>query len=215
MDQHWFALKVFYNRVFEVEEILSGRGLETFIPVTREQLKGEEFLRVKRRLAVPDDTRNDRKYVVEGPYIYKRKTIVASLLFFRGTVQDALQVKSDFERMLMVSSGGNLLQAMLYMTVDKKAPALIPDSQMKMFRMVCESGMDGLEFFSDESIVSFKQGDRVRVTMEGPLNGVEGYIKRIKKDRRLLVAIEGFVAVATSFIAPKYLEKVSDPKSDN
>ena len=197
MDVHWFALKVFYNKVFDVEDILDGRGLETFIPVTKEQLKGEEFFRVKRRLAVPDDSRNDRKYIVEGPYIFKRKTIVASLLFFRGTLQDALQVRADFEG-----------RAMLYTTVDRKAPAIIPDSQMKMFRMVCESGMDGLEFFSDENIVNFKQGDRVRVTMEGPLKGVEGYIKRIKKDRRLLVAIEGFVAVATAFISPKYLEKV-------
>ncbi|MBR6002688.1 MAG: transcriptional regulator [Bacteroidales bacterium] len=197
MDVHWFALKVFYNKVFDVEDILDGRGLETFIPVTKEQLKGEEFFRVKRRLAVPDDSRNDRKYIVEGPYIFKRKTIVASLLFFRGTLQDALQVRADFEG-----------RAMLYTTVDRKAPAIIPDSQMKMFRMVCESGMDGLEFFSDENIVNFKQGDRVRVTMEGPLKGVEGYIKRIKKDRRLLVAIEGFVAVATAFIPPKYLEKV-------
>ena len=51
------------------------------------------------------------------------------------------------------------------------------------------------------------------MTQEGPLQGVEGYIKRIKKDRRLLVAIEGFVAVATAFISPKYLEKVSDNQS--
>ena len=43
---------------------------------------------------------------------------------------------------------------------------------------------------------------------EGPLKGAEGYIKRIRRDRRLLVAIEGFVAVATSFIPPELLEKV-------
>ena len=144
---------------------------------------------------------------MEGPVIFKRKTIVASLLFFRGTVQDALRIREDLVKGLADRSG-HPINGMLYMTVDRKSPAVIPDSQMKMFRMVCESGMDGLEFFSEESIVNFKQGDRVRVTMDGPLNGVEGYIKRIKKDRRLLVAIEGFVAVATSFISPKYLEKV-------
>lgn len=207
-EQHWFALKVFFNRVFDAEEILGGRGLETFIPVSLTMLKGEEFFRVKRRLARPDSKRCDGKYKVEGPFIYERKTIVASLLFFRGTVRDALQVKADFEGSRMISAKGDILQAMLYMTVDRKAPALIPDSQMKMFRMVCESGAEGLEFFSDESIVNFNPGDRVRVTQDGPLKGVEGYIKRIKKDRRLLVAIEGFVAVATAFIPPKYLEKV-------
>lgn len=207
MDVCWFALKVFYNKVFDMEDILDGRGLETFIPVTRERLKGDEFFRIKRRLAVPDDSRNDRKYLVEGPFIYKRKTIVSSLLFFRGTIQDALKIRADLENGL-ADRAGKPINGMLYMTVDRKAPAVIPDSQMKMFRMVCDSGADGLEFFSDENIVSFKNGDKVRVTMEGPLNGVEGYIKRIRKDRRLLVAIEGFVAVATSFIHPKYLEKV-------
>lgn len=208
MDVSWFALKVFYNKVFDMEDILDGRGLETFIPVTKEQLKGDEFFRIKRRLAIPDDRRNDLKYIVEGPFIFRRKTIVASLLFFRGTIQDALMIRADLERGLADRSG-RPIGGMLYMTVDRQAPAVIPDSQMTMFRMVCDSGADGLEFFSDENIVNFKKGDRVRVTMEGPLNGVEGYVKRIRKDRRLLVAIEGFVAVATSFIPPKYLEKVS------
>ena len=208
MDSHWFALKVFYNKVFDMEDILDGRGLETFIPVTKEQLKGDEFFRIKRRLAIPDDRRNDLKYIVEGPFIFRRKTIVASLLFFRGTIQDALMIRADLERGLADRSG-RPINGMLYMTVDRQAPAVIPDSQMTMFRMVCDSGADGLEFFSDENIVNFKKGDRVRVTMEGPLNGVEGYVRRIRKDRRLLVAIEGFVAVATSFIPPKYLEKVS------
>ena len=207
MDVSWFALKVFYNKVFDMEDILDARGLETFIPVTRERLKGDEFFRIKRRLAVPDDRRNDLKYIVEGPFIFKRKTIVASLLFFRGTIQDALMIRADLERGLADKSG-RPIGGMLYMTVDRQAPAVIPEKQMTMFRMVCDSGADGLEFFSDENIVNFKKGDKVRVTMEGPLNGVEGYVKRIRKDRRLLVAIEGFVAVATSFIPPKYLEKV-------
>ena len=46
--------------------------------------------------------------------------------------------------------------------------------------------------------------------LEGPLKGAEGYVKRIRKDRRLLVSIEGFIAVATSFIPFQFLEKVSD-----
>ena len=56
----------------------------------------------------------------------------------------------------------------------------------------------------------YRTGDRVRVT-GGIYKGAEGYIKRIRKDRRLLVAIEGFIAVATSFIPFQYLEKVPEP----
>ena len=80
---------------------------------------------------------------------------------------------------------------------------------MAMFQLVCSSGTEGLDFFSDEDITRYKSGDKVRV-LEGPLKGAEGYIKRIKKDRRLLVAIEGFIAVATMYIPPQFLEKVSD-----
>ena len=48
----------------------------------------------------------------------------------------------------------------------------------------------------------------VRVT-EGPFRGAEGYVKRIRRDRRLLVSIEGIVAVATAFIEPQFLEEIS------
>jgi transcription antitermination factor NusG len=93
--------------------------------------------------------------------------------------------------------------------VDNKRPCVIPDKQMGMFQMVCSSGADGLEFFADDDMTRYRSGDRVRV-LEGPLKGAEGYIKRIRKDRRLLVAIEGFIAVATSFIPPQFLAKVTD-----
>ena len=97
----------------------------------------------------------------------------------------------------------------IYKTADRKTEAVIPDKQMAMFRMVCSSGADGLEFFSDEDMSRYKTGDKVRV-LEGPLKGAEGYIKRIRKDRRLLVSIEGFIAVATSFIPPQFLAKAED-----
>ena len=101
---------------------------------------------------------------------------------------------------------------MIYYNAERTGAAVIPERQMAIFRMVASSGADGLEFFSDESITRYRQGDRVRVK-EGPLKGAEGYIKRIRKDRRLLVAIEGFVAVATSYIPPQFLETV--PESQN
>ena len=86
---------------------------------------------------------------------------------------------------------------------------MIPDKQMAMFQLVCSSGAEGLDFFADDDLTRYKAGDKVRV-LEGPLKGAEGYIKRIRKDRRLLVSIEGFIAVATSFIPPQFLEKVPD-----
>ncbi len=195
---HWYALKVFFNKVFDLEDELVRSGFETYIPVRKVELKGETFFRIRKRLAVPDESRNDRRYEQVGPKIFKRETIVASLLFVRCETEDIPVVRA------MVEGRG-----FIYLTPDRKQPSVIPDRQMEMFRFVTSSGDENLEFFSDESITRYAQGDKVRVKA-GPLKGAEGYIKRIKRDRRLLVAIEGFVAVATSFIPPQLLEKIPE-----
>ena len=31
-EEHWYALKVFYNRVFDVERLLAQDGVKTYIP---------------------------------------------------------------------------------------------------------------------------------------------------------------------------------------
>ena len=53
----------------------------------------------------------------------------------------------------------------------------------------------------------YHTGDRVRVT-DGIYKGAEGYIKRIKKDRKLIVSVTGVAVVAVSYIHPDFLEKV-------
>ena len=83
-----------------------------------------------------------------------------------------------------------------------------------------ESHLKDVIFVDDSETISYcadnaenerliKEGKKVRVT-EGPLRGAEGYIKRIRRDRRLLVCIEGVVAVATAFIEPQFLEEVQE-----
>ena len=198
VKQNWYALKVFYNKVFDVEADLGELDLETYIPVRKVRLKGEDHLRAARRLAVPDDRRRDNRFIQAGPVIFRRDPVVSSLLFVRSP-EDRLP---DISRVI---DG----KGFIYKKADGKAYSIISDREMGIFQMVCSSGAEGFDFFSDEDITRYKSGDKVRVT-EGPLKGAEGYIKRIRKDRRLLVSIEGFIAVATSFIPPQFLEKVPD-----
>ena len=196
--RNWYALKVFYGKAFEIEARLADMDLDTYIPVRKVQLKGEDHMRAMRRLATPDDSRCDNQYIQEGPLIYKRVPIVTSLLFVRAPGDRVKEVEASVRE-----------KGFVYKTADREAFAVIPDKQMAMFQMVCSSGAEGLEFFADDDLTRYKAGDKVRV-LEGPLKGAEGYIKRIRKDRRLLVSIEGFIAVATSFIPPQFLEKVPD-----
>ena len=198
IKRNWYALKVFYGKVFEIEDRLVAMDLETYIPVRKDLLKGEEHMRALRRLATPDDRRRDNQFVQEGPLIYKRVPIVTSLLFVRAPEDRLKEIEACVKE-----------KGFVYRTADREAFAVIPDRQMAMFQLVCSSGAEGLEFFADDDLTRYKAGDRVRV-LEGPLQGAEGYIKRIRKDRRLLVSIEGFIAVATSFIPPQFLEKIPD-----
>ena len=198
IKRNWYALKVFYGKVFEIEALLGDMDLETYIPVRKELLKGEDHMRALRRLSTPDDRRRDNQFIQAGPLIFKRIPVVSSLLFVRAPQERIGEIDKCIEG-----------KGFVYKTADRKADAVIPDKQMAMFQLVCSSGAEGLEFFADDDLTRYKSGDKVRV-LEGPLKGAEGYIKRIRKDRRLLVAIEGFIAVATTFIPPQFLEKVSD-----
>ena len=203
MDKKWYAIKVFFNKVFQMEDILSDMELETYLPVQKDKLKGQEYLKVSKRLSLVDaNHRKDSRYIQEGPIIYERKPLVASLIFLRADDDEILSVDARLKDEMIL---GRLL-GFIYKTADFKKWATIPDKQMESFRLLTENGGDGLTFYT-ANLVKLAQGDKVRV-IDGPLKGAEGYIKRIKKDRRLLVCVEGVIAVSSSYIPDRMLEKI-------
>jgi len=203
---NWYALKVFYNKVFEMEDRLRAMGFDTYMPVEKVLLKGEDHLSAARKLAqIPEGGAPDRRFVREGPCIFQRRPVITSLLFVRADEEGIARISE----MLRGPIDINKPEGFVYKTPDRKAFSAIPEKQMTVFMLVTNSGESGLEFFSSEDITRFKQGEKVRV-VEGPLKGAEGYIKRIRRNRRLLVSIEGIVAVATSYIPPQFLEKVKE-----
>lgn len=205
MDKKWYAIKVFFNKVFQMEDILSDMELETYLPVQKDKLKGQQYLKVSRRLSLVDaNHRKDSRYIQEGPIIYERKPLVASLIFLRANEDEIISVDARLKDEMIL---GRLL-GFIYKTADFKKWATIPDKQMESFRLLTENGGDGLTFYT-ANLVKLAQGDKVRV-IDGPLKGAEGYIKRIKKDRRLLVCVEGVIAVASSYIPDKMLEKITE-----
>jgi len=201
MEQNWYAIKVFYNKVFEMEVLLDNMDLETYIPTEKVLLKGQEHIAARKKLADISAPR-DSRFIVDGPKIFKRKPLVTSLIFVKADEKAIKELWDDLHWHRLQYEG------FVYNKAESKEPAAIPPAQMEAFRLVVESGVSGLEFFADDDITRFRQGSKVRVK-EGPLKGAEGYIKRIKKDRRLLVSIDGVIAVATSFIPPENLEIVS------
>ena len=128
--------------------------------------------------------------------------VIRSLLFLRCT-------ENEFGHFLIAHGQG----IYVYRQAGSQQPAVIRDHEMEVFRFVVTAGQQGLTLLGEDR-PEYHQGDRVVVT-DGPFKGAEGHIKRIKKDRRLVVTIPGVVAVATAFIHPSMLKKKedADPKT--
>lgn len=89
---------------------------------------------------------------------------------------------------------------------DTRRPIVIPDSQMRNFIAVAGNYEETLLYF-EPSELNLPKGTRVRIT-GGVFEGVEGEFVRIRHDRRVVVAIEGIMAVATTFIHPSLVEPI-------
>ena len=88
-------------------------------------------------------------------------------------------------------------------------PITIPDREMENFIKVAGTYEEKLIYLNTQP-GDFSQGERVRV-IGGPFAGAEGIFVRVKGDRRVLINIPGVVAVATTYVHPSMIEKISGP----
>ena len=123
-----------------------------------------------------------------------RTQYAPGILFLRCPLNYTYDLSCEFNRNLF-----------FYLDAERKHPARITEKEMNNFILVT-SVPDGIIPLGEVS-PEFLQGDRVRV-ISGPFEGVEGVVKRIKGDRRLIVSMDNLTAVATYYIRPELLEKV-------
>ena len=129
----------------------------------------------------------------------KNRTIqlAPSLLFLHWDAEHLTAFKQD-----------HFSEIMLYRKPESTQPAPIDDREMEMFVLVT-SALDGRDVEVTTQTFDFKPGEKVRV-IEGPFKGAEGIIRRIKKDRKLLVTVNGVVAVAVSHIPGQFLQRITE-----
>ena len=131
----------------------------------------------------------------DGGVRYVEKQLVPSLLFVKCT-----------EAWLQEERRRETIPFMPYPEAESFRPRPIPELEMQMFIMVTSTKHKDLLFLGGDRS-EWHQGDKVRVT-GGVFKGAEGYVKRIKKDRRIVITVSGVAAVATSYIHPSFLEKI-------
>lgn len=85
---------------------------------------------------------------------------------------------------------------------------VVPDAQMSRFIAVTSTGNEKLLYFADNEL-NLTKGTRVRVT-GGEFEGYEGIFLKVKgaRDRRVVIEIEGVVAVALTTISPELIEVI-------
>ena len=194
-DTHWYAMRVYMNKVvacrdqflYLTSELSKGDGCNERIP---DELKGPEmeYYAVFERVS---HTTPGGKTVVE------EKPLVPSLFFMKSSREQAEAFEKWMDR-----------KVHLYRRLQNRKfqPVSIPLRQMQMFMMVSSGDQEGLEYFASDDF-DWRKGERVRV-IDGRFKGLEGEIKRINGNKRLVVAIEGICAVATTYIPRCFLEKL-------
>ena len=166
---HWYALKVFFNRVPKVRDLFVERGCETYVPV--QVLRIEEGGRVR----------------------YEERPMVSSLLFVRCDENTLNVVKHENDNMFLCYRDRGAIR-----------PTPVRDDEMRVFIRVTSVSDPGLKYLG-ENVPDLRKGQKVRVRA-GQYAGVEGYVRKLGKDRRVLVALNGVAVVALSFIHPSDLE---------
>ena len=176
---NWYAIRAFKRKVLRIREDFEKQGCKTYMAMRR--FEG----------------------IVDGHPVHKDVEIIPQLLFVCCTVSQLNAYKDLHDKAFMIYR---------HKVLDKGgfsvlAPAPIPEEQMKTFMFITstDNGKD-VEYYADV-MPHFEEGERVRVT-DGIYKGLEGFVKRIKRDRKLLVALEGIAVVAISNIPISYLEKI-------
>ncbi len=128
------------------------------------------------------------------------KPLIGQIMFVQCSCNYLIDFKRKHEKDMM-----------FYRDLSTGLPASIDDIEMRSFIILTSAPGRRIELL-DMDIPIYKKGQRVKV-INGVYKGAEGYIKKIKSDRKLLVALKGVAVVAVSYIPSAYLEPLDNLKS--
>ena len=179
-ERAWYPMRVTYGREVKVKEALDNLGIENFLPMHYE-------------LVDPGDGNKKRMLV---PAIH-------NLIFIHDSREDITLLKTtrrEFQPLRYITKHFAESVADNILTV--------PDTQMRNFMRVA-SVQDDSVMFLDNSDYLNRVGRRVLIT-EGYFAGVEGVVKRIKKNKHVVVQLEGLAAVAVTYVPASCLRALDD-----
>ena len=131
-----------------------------------------------------------------GKFIWVQRSVLTGYIF----------VHIEQERQQLIPRRLISLRTMVRMSEGLLVPVIVPDREMASFIRVSGNKEEKIAYL-DPSKLDFKKGDRVRV-IGGSFVGVEGVFMQIggKHEKRVIIQIEGLIAVATAAIPASLVE---------
>lgn len=127
----------------------------------------------------------------------RTRAIIPRVLFIKTTRSRALQLEQAGRKQPELS-----VPFWIYRYPKDNEIQVIPPSSITLLRLLTASDTTRCEIFTK---TDFKENQRVRI-IGGPFQGYEGSVTRVKKDRHVIVKIEGVCMVMLPFIHPDLLQ---------
>ena len=143
---------------------------------------------------VPMQYRREERH---GVMVKRLVPSVHNLIFIHLTPSEMKEYKMSTE-----------LPIRYIMNRETHKPITVPTREMESFMKVAGTYDEKLIFLNPNP-GDFSLGERVRI-IGGMFAGAEGVFVRFKGDRRVVINIEGLVAVATTFVHPSMIEKITE-----
>lgn len=135
--------------------------------------------------------------VKRGKKVRMLVPVIHNLIFVHACLSDLKRVKSK-------------VTYLQYITDTRSGQKIIvPDVQMRRFIAVAGTYSDQLLYFQPEEL-NLSKGTKVRIT-GGDFEGQEGVFVKVKgaRDRRVVIEIQGVIAVAMATIHPELIEVIN------
>lgn len=193
--EEWYAMRVAYQQELKAKAFCDKKAIENFIPM--------KFAEITVRKRTGGNVEGNVASGAIEKRVKKWVPAIHNLIFIKLTGSAIADLKKEMEAQV------KKIPLRYIIDNETKKPLIVPESDMDSFMKVAGSKDEGLIYLTAgvDEYPKLVSNDKVRVT-GGPYEGAEGYVVRVKKDRRVMVKIAGTCAVLTSFVHPSLLEKI-------
>ena len=178
---HWYVLRTTYGQEKKAYDYMQSKGVEVFLPT-------EMVVRL-----------------VKGKRRKLEVSLIPNMFFAYGTEEELKSFVFDNVNLPFLRFYYRFYQEG---RLKMKPPLIVPASQMRSFRIICETRDDNT-IVSTRVIPRFQRGDMVRV-VEGKFKGVVGRVVKYKAQQRVGMIIDGLVSVATAYVPDAFLERIEE-----